>query len=309
LFFHLTCSQPTPPRTFPPSWYTWLVTTVVQVGVEKPLYDVGQLVAYNIAENWSCRLNQQNLINPTPARPVDYCDYSVGRHYWLASTVPSATCAGQITLDTTMGVIMYPLEYLAVARFFGVDQVNQKECNHFVATNIMINNKLSQLDVWTDVDDDLPCQMSYTELSTKIITNWAFDGFGTTFPIDTINQCLAAKIMCTQADWVCHPIPGTDQQRIISALQWVCDPVHLDCSPIQPGGDYYEPNTPEDHAKWAFNAYYLLHRTTQGPGGCTFGGIAQLVPPAYTEFSPQNVTVSGRSILDLITNDITCERT
>lgn len=205
---------------------------------------------------------------------------------------------------------MYPVEYLAVAKFFGVDHVNQKDCNHFVATDIMIDGKLSQLDVWTAVDNSFPCQISYTELSTKVITTWAFDGFGTNFPIDSVNQCLASKIMCTQADWLCHPITGVDQQRIIAALTWVCDPTHLDCTPINPGGDYYYPNTPEDHAKWAFNAYYLLHRTVQGPAACSFGGIAELVPPPSFS-TTQNVTSllsTGKSFLDLITNDITCER-
>jgi len=306
LFVHLACGQPTAPRTFPPSWYTWLVTTIVQVGVEKPLYDVGQLVAYNIAENWSCRLNQQNLINPQQDRPVDYCDYTTGKHYMLDSTLPEAACSGQTDLAASMGVIMYPQEYLAVARFFGVDHVNQKDCNHFVANDIMIEGKLSQLDVWTAVDNSFPCQISYTELSTKIITNWAFDGFSTSFPIDTRNQCLATKIMCTQADWLCHPIPNINPQLIINALAWVCDPIRINCSPIQPGGPFYEPNTPQDHAKWAFNAYYLLHRTVQGPAACSFGGIATLVQPPT---STQNITLPApKSILALISNDITCER-
>jgi len=189
-----------------------------------------------------------------------------------------------------------------------VDNVNQKVCNHFVAHEIMIDDKLSQLDVWTAVDNSFPCQISYTELSTKTITNWAFDGFSTSFPLDTRNQCLASKIMCTQANWLCHPIPNTNQQLLINALTWVCDPLRLDCTPIQPGGPFYEPNTPQDHAKWAFNAYYLKHRTVQGPAACSFGGIAQLVQPP--QLSSHNITLPApQSILALISNDITCERT
>ena len=30
----------------------------------------------------------------------------------------------------------------------------------------------------------------------------------------------------------------------------------VECSPVQPGGVYYEPNTLQHHAQWAFNAYY-----------------------------------------------------
>jgi len=303
----LVCSQPTPPRTFPPSWYTWMVTTVVQTGVEKPIYNVGQLVAYNIAENWSCRLNQQDLLNPKPYRPVDMCDYTPGEHYMLDSTLPDATCTGQSTLAGSMQVIFYPQEYLSEAVFFGVDRINQKDCNHFVAFQIIIDDKLSQMDVWTAVDNSFPCQVSHTDLTTKVVTTWAFDGFGTTFPIDAINQCFAAQIMCAQPDWLCHPRPGIDPQQILAALQWVCNPAILDCTPIRPGGDFYLPNTPQDHAKWAFNAYYRLHRTVQGPAACHFGGIAVLVPPPQDSLNNGTLS-SGKSFLAAFSRDITCER-
>jgi len=173
---------------------------------------------------------------------------------------------------------------------------------------ITIGTQLIQMDVWTAVDNDFPCQISITDIPTRVVTTWAFDGFGTTIPPEAINQCSAPKILCTQANWVCISKPGTDPSKLLSALQWVCDPTHLDCSPIQPGGDHYIPNTLPDHCNWAFNAYFLLHRASQGLAACDFGGTAQFV-------APSNATVGMPAALpsvlltDLFSNNLICERT
>jgi len=309
LLLTIAYTQPTPPSSFPPSWYTWVVTSITEVGIDKPYYSVGQLVAYNMQQNLSCRLNQQNLLAPKPNRPIDQCDYSTGKHYMLDSTVPGSVCSGTSAIETGMDIITYPPEYLAVARFFGVDKVNQKDCNHFVASDIVIDGNHVQMDVWTAVDNSLPCQISVTDLTVtpKKITTWAFDGFSISFPTDSINQCLAAKIICEQPDWLCHPKPGIPDSQLIAALTWVCNPIHLDCGPIAPGGDHYIPNTPQDHSKWAFNAYYRLNRYTQGPAACDFNGIAQLVPPPPSEY-PRTSFNNTRTFLQQLSLDITCER-
>jgi len=307
----ITCvyaQNPTPPASFPPAWYTWVVTSVVKVGVDKPLYDVGQLIGYDSINKWSCRLNQQDLLTPKPNRPVDYCDYSGGKHYSMLSTLPNATCSSSVATQGTLTSIPFPAEYLAAAKFIGVDKVNQDTCNHFVATPIMVNGTNIQMDVWTDTKTNYPCQISITQLSTQIITTWAFDGFGTVFPPDSVNQCLATKIMCAEPNWVCWPKSGITDQQLISALGWVCDPSHLDCTPINPGGAHYLPNTPTDHAKWAFTAYYDLHRTVQGPAACDFGGIAQIVPPATARLSPKKVLDVGQDdFFAVFSNNLTCE--
>jgi len=282
-----TCAQPTPPDSFPPSWYTWVVTTVLEVGGTSPKYAMGQLVAYNLQQAWYCRLNQQNLVSPQPDRPVDHCDFTAGKHYMLANTIPGVTCGSTVDIESGMGIITYPPEYLARAVFFGVDRVAQKECNHFVATGIVIDGKNVQMDVWTSTDASFPCQISVTDFDAnpRTITTWAFDGFGTVIPSDSVNQCLAAKLICAQPDWLCHPIATATDQQLQTALNWVCSPSILDCSPISPGGEFYIPNTPRDHSKWAFNAYYLKNRSTQGPGACSFGGLADIVPPTQFFFS------------------------
>jgi hypothetical protein len=306
----LTNAQdPTPPTTFPPSWYTWVVTSVVKSTGGKPLYDYGQLIAYDSVNQWSCRLNQQNLVTPIPSRPVDFCDYKAESHYTLPATYSNSTCGSTVQIQGNLTSIPYPAAYLAAAKFFGVDKVNQLTCNHFVASSVLIDGDTVQMDVWTDTKTNFPCQISVTDFSTSIVTTWAFDGFSTTIPADSTNQCLAAKIMCAEPNYVCNAIPGTPDSQLINALGWVCSSGGINCAPINPGGGNYYPNTPIAHANWAFNAYYDVYRTTQGPGACNFGGIAQIVPPTNTT-PTYNYPSQRRSTLDVyqvFSNSITCD--
>jgi hypothetical protein len=309
LTVNFACAQPTPPDAFPPSWYTWVVSSIVEVGVSKPIYSFGQLIAFNLDQRWSCRINQQDLVDPKVDRPVDFCDFPVGKHYMLASTVPGSTCDGSPTIVDNIERIIYPPEYLAVARYFGTDKVNQKDCYHFVALNIVLDNKNVQMDVWTATESGFPCQISITDLTVtpKTITTWAFDGFSLVIPNDAINQCLASKILCDQPNWLCHPIPQATDQQLVNALNWVCNPSILDCSPIYPGGEFYLPNTPRDHSKWAFNAYFIKNRTTQGPAACDFGGVAHIVPPP-TNMVTSSLYNSTRTFLQSFSLDLTCEK-
>jgi len=299
--------QPVPPSSFPPTWYTWVVTSVVKNGVSKPLYDYGQLIAYDSINQWSCRLNQQDLITPTPNRPVDYCDYKAEMHYNIPTTWSNTTCSSSIPIQGNLSTMNYPAEYLAAAKFLGVDKVSQLTCNHFSASNLPIGGANVQMDVWTDTRTGYPCEISVIDLTTTIITTWAFDGFSTIFPANSINQCLAAKILCAETNWVCNAKPGTTDQLLISALSWVCGSGNLDCSPINPGGAHYLPNTPTDHANWAFNAYYLLWRTSQGPGACDFGGIAQIIPPVNGTASVYKKSEEVMDLFQVFSNSLTCD--
>jgi len=299
---------PVPPRVWPPTWYTWVVTSVVKVG-EKPQYNVGQLISYDLTNQIACRYNQQNLLAPVPNRPVDVCDYKAGNHYMMDDILPNTTCRGTTKIEGTLTQIPYPDSYLTAARFIGVDKVAQKDCNHFVAPSILIDGDNIQMDVWTTVDTNYPCQMTVTDLSTKIITNWAFDGFQNIIPVTASESCSAGKIMCLQPDWLCRPVPTTPVAQLIAALQYVCNPSILNCSPINPGGQYYIPNTPLDHCNWAFNAYFQLHRASQGVGACSFGGIAQLVPPtSYYPSYPSSNTTMMSILRQVFSNNIVCDR-
>ncbi|OIW21114.1 hypothetical protein TanjilG_29770 [Lupinus angustifolius] len=55
-----------------------------------------------------------------------------------------------------------------------------------------------------------------------------------------------------------------------------------DCSPIQPNGPCFEPNTVFAHASYAFNS--LWQRTKAAGGTCAFGGIAVLISVDPSEF-------------------------
>uniref|UniRef100_A0A6B2LTR4 X8 domain-containing protein n=1 Tax=Arcella intermedia TaxID=1963864 RepID=A0A6B2LTR4_9EUKA len=80
----------------------------------------------------------------------------------------------------------------------------------------------------------------------------------------------------------------------------------MDCSPISPGGAHYIPNTLNDHANWAFNAYYLLHRAAQGASACNFGGVASLVAP--TNSTLLEPVGKALTFSDFFSNDLVCER-
>jgi len=304
-----TCSvvvDPTPPQMWPGTWYTWVVTSIVKPGVSKPLYDFGQLIAYDTVKQYTCRTNQQDLLNPSPKRPVDMCDYAGGFHFMLDDTSNTTNCTGMVSVQGPLGQIVYPPQFLAAAKFLGVDKVAQKDCNHFLAMGITIGSQTIQMDVWTATDNNYPCEISLTDLTTKIVTTWAFDGFNPVIPPEAINQCSAPKILCQESDWVCKAKAGVTNDQLQAAIQWVCDPAHLDCSPIQPGGPHYLPNTLIDHCNWAFNAYFLKNRSTQGLGACDFGGIAHFVPPNSTlATTPIRPTVL---FTDVFSNDLVCER-
>jgi len=145
-----------------------------------------------------------------------------------------------------------------------------------------------QMDMWTGVDDYYPCQMSIFEIGSGEVTTWAFDGFTEVIPVDT-NQCSSPRLICKQADWVCRPKAGIVDDDLGKQLQWVCNPDNLDCSPINPGGAFFEPNNAESHCTWAFNAYYKARRGDEGTSACNFGGLAELVPPtSYNKVITEN---------------------
>jgi len=110
----------------------------------------------------------------------------------------------------------------------------------------------------------------------SVITTWSFTGFKDSIPAQAMAGTLA-KIQCTQKDWVCHAMRNASSSSLQQALDWVCS--RMDCSPINPGGAHYYPNTLIDHCDWAFNSYYQYFKIDQGYNACFFGGAAALVPP------------------------------
>eukprot|EP01123_Difflugia_compressa_P003103 TRINITY_DN13976_c0_g1_i1.p1 TRINITY_DN13976_c0_g1~~TRINITY_DN13976_c0_g1_i1.p1 ORF type:complete len:186 (-),score=28.49 TRINITY_DN13976_c0_g1_i1:77-613(-) len=144
-----------------------------------------------------------------------------------------------------------------------------------------MEGKPYQMDIWTSTGDQYPCQISiqYIPKSGPItITTWAFTGITDSVPPQALSGTVA-KIQCTQRDWLCVAMRNASSASLQNALNWVCFG-YVDCSPINPGGAHYYPNTLLDHCDWAYNAYFQTYKISQGYNACNFDGTAQLVPPS-----------------------------
>jgi len=291
-------SAPITPNTWPSQFVAWMITTVVTVNQSQPLYAYGQNIAYSSVFNFTTRFNQQNLITPSAARADDYCDYSKQYHYRVNDTTggqgQNPPCAGSVKIGPFV-TLSWPLEFVQKAQYLGTDHVNDEYCDHFYMRPIYINNEPYQLDIWTSTGDQYPCQISVQNIGIPIyITTWSFTGFKDTVP-PNIGVAGLAKIQCSQMNWVCHAVSNASLSDLQNALNYACS--YVDCSPIQPGGSNYYPNTMNDHCDWAFNHYYQTYKINQGYDACKFGGVAVLVPtstevvmlPKYTTFPPSPI--------------------
>jgi len=293
-------ADPLPPTTWPMTWSSWVVISVVDSSKQQPIvYNTGQLLAYDPSNHYSCRYNQQDLIFPSVNRSVDMCDYFAGTHYSLYASPDIVNCSTSERINGTLQGIVWPPSFLSAAKFMGIDNVNQANCNHFVAVGISLDGKTQQLDVWTTVDNGYPCQISAWEMEGTLHYNWAFNGFSEFIPPEAM-QCTAPEIFCTEPNWICSIKPGISDDSLGEELQRVCN--QIDCTPINPYGPYYKPNTVQNHCNWAFNTYFQANRVTQGIESCDFNGTAQLVPPSsniYGEYSRRNVLQSGSLISNI----------
>jgi len=68
---------------------------------------------------------------------------------------------------------------------------------------------------------------------------------------------------------------STDYQRA-NMITFVCNQPRMDCSPIEQGGEFFKPNTTENHAGWAVNYWYQQHIWSFE--SCDFGNLAYLDP-------------------------------
>ncbi|KAK6918048.1 X8 domain [Dillenia turbinata] len=72
----------------------------------------------------------------------------------------------------------------------------------------------------------------------------------------------------------CVAKPTVPDKIIQEALDYACGS-GADCSPIEPSGSCFVPNTLLAHASYAFNSYWQKKKVVGGT--CDFGGIAMLV--------------------------------
>jgi len=227
----------------------------------------------------SCRYNQQNLQNRTEDRPTDMCNYKAGFHFRLNDTNLYSTCDSKTPISlSNFAPWKWPDNLLQNSKYISTDPVAQKECDHYVALNLSISGGFVQFDVWTTNDTGFPCLMSIFEHNTfpRTIITWSFDGFSDVIP-DGARLCTAPEVVCDKPDWRCNAIPGTDQDDLGAALQWVCG--QIDCDPLNPGNPIFQPNTVFDHSNWAFNQYFQRYKALYGEDACYFSGNAKLEPP------------------------------
>jgi len=186
------------------------------------------------------------------------------------------------------------------AKYMATEHLAQKDCDHFIAQDVPLNASgveiTVQVDLWTANDTSFPCQISVFEPNAdpRIHITWIFDGFSDVIPRES-QRCSAAQVVCAKPDWMCTAIPGTDQDALGAALQWVCSPSVVDCDPINPGGLYFEPNTVLDHCNWAFNTYFQYYKALYGEEACFFAGTAQLGPRPKTRYNHQIESASVAS--------------
>lgn len=76
----------------------------------------------------------------------------------------------------------------------------------------------------------------------------------------------------TAAGW-CVPKAGISDAQLQASLDYACSQ-GIDCSPIQPGGACFEPNTVVSHAAFAMNLYYQT--SAKNPWNCDFSKTATL---------------------------------
>ncbi|XVF01112.1 hypothetical protein REPUB_Repub04eG0060100 [Reevesia pubescens] len=76
----------------------------------------------------------------------------------------------------------------------------------------------------------------------------------------------------TATGW-CVPKAGMSDAQLQSSLDYACGQ-GIDCSPIQPGGACFEPNTIASHAAYAMNVYYQT--SAKNPWDCDFSQTATL---------------------------------
>ncbi|CAN0915745.1 PLASMODESMATA CALLOSE-BINDING PROTEIN 3 [Linum grandiflorum] len=96
-------------------------------------------------------------------------------------------------------------------------------------------------------------------------------------------------------------------QALQTALDYACW-AGADCTPIQPNGLCFLPNTIQAHASYAFNSYF--QRKSMSPGSCDFSGTANIArtDPSYGScVYPGSLSTAGGGITTPTTTPTTAD--
>ncbi|CAK9146358.1 unnamed protein product [Ilex paraguariensis] len=79
----------------------------------------------------------------------------------------------------------------------------------------------------------------------------------------------------------CVPKAGVSDAQLQTNLDYTCGQAGIDCSPVQPGGACFDPNTVASHAAYAMNLLY--QKAGRNPWNCDFSQTAMLssTNPSY----------------------------
>ncbi|KAB5541432.1 hypothetical protein DKX38_014406 [Salix brachista] len=104
----------------------------------------------------------------------------------------------------------------------------------------------------------------------------------------------------TTAGW-CVAKTGASDPQLQAGLDYACGQ-GIDCSPIQPGGACFEPNTLASHAAYAMNIYYQA--SAKNPWDCDFSETATLTsknPSKILILTPTLFPCMCRKFIQLLT--------
>jgi len=90
----------------------------------------------------------------------------------------------------------------------------------------------------------------------------------------------------------CVFTPAATTEAMLGALNYVCGAKEGICKPISPGGEAFWPDNLVDHAAWAIDAWFQLHRDVPSLS-CNFNKIATVLCENCTCTFYQNTTEQG----------------
>lgn len=93
-------------------------------------------------------------------------------------------------------------------------------------------------------------------------------------PIPTLSPPEGNTTFMDGMTW-CVARPGVSQEDLQNALDWACGQGGADCTPLQPGGRCYNPDTLLSHASYAFNIFYQQNGNSDI--ACNFGGAGTII--------------------------------